>query len=300
MITLENNVLKVQFNQGRALKIISFLDKRHNKEWVWTPENIENDSNADQDLKSSFDSRWTGGWEEIFPNDAPCDFEEFSLVDHGEVWRKRWKIQKSDSHYLEASFECETMPFTLSKRIGLDPNNPLIDITYNIKNNSMRSLPYLFKFHPALKIEKGDRFILPPSKMKPVALPFSRLIGHSEETNFPTGIDPQGKPVRIDVVRDNDGYSREFVKISHLDSGECALFNPRTQTELRFNFSLENLPYVWLFQSYGGFMDHYVAMLEPTNAFHYDLAHLQENNMSTMIEAHQDKSFSLSVSIREL
>src|SRR5690606_9323959 len=244
MATLENNLLKVIIDENRSMKIDSFIDKKNNKNWVWKPEKLPDNPQRDLDLKADFDSNWTGGWEEVFPNDAPCEFDDFKLVDHGEVWRKRWKKIKQDEFSVTAVFQCETMPFQLEKTITLDSNGASLILDYKIKNNSSRSLPYIFKFHPALCIEEGDRFILPPSKMRPVALPFSRLLGDADEMNFPVGKNPQGKVVNIEKVLHNDNYSREFVKISDLKSGECSLFNPKTKTELKFEFSMDDLPYV--------------------------------------------------------
>lgn len=300
MITLENDRLKIEISNDRAMKIMSFKDKANNKEWVWKPEHSESLPQGELDLEASFDSSWEGGWEEVFPNDAPCSLHNYNLVDHGEVWRKPWNILEQQENLVRGDFHCVTMPMTLEKTISLDPSQARLNLIYKIRNTSSHHLPYLFKFHPALNIEEGDRFIFPESKMKPVALPFSRLLGTSDSMNFPTGKSPTGGVARIDEVMPNDGYSREFVKISDFKSGECSLFNKRTNTELRFDFDINDFPYVWLFLSYGSFMDHYVAMMEPTNAHHYDLCHAQENDRAFKIKPGEEKTFTLGISLRDL
>jgi galactose mutarotase-like enzyme len=271
MLTLENKKLLVRLSEGRGARIESFVDKETHKEWVWKPETLPAGAEEDVDLSAGFDEHWAGGWEEVFPNDAPAMILNHHLVDHGELWRRSWVIESKDEQEVVFSFNCETYPMRVEKRIRLHESLPRLQIDYEIMGRSPETLPFIFKFHPALKIEPGDRFNIPESKLGPVALGFSRIIGQEEMTPFPFGLDKVGQKVRIDEAKENDGYTREFVRASLERRGECELYNSRTRKKLILRFPQETLPYVWLFQSYGGFMGHYVSMLEPTNAGHYDL-----------------------------
>ena len=54
-------------------------------------------SGTDQDVPlqaspigAAYDDVWAGGWEELFPNDAPGAFEGRDLPDHGEWWTMAW------------------------------------------------------------------------------------------------------------------------------------------------------------------------------------------------------------------
>lgn len=301
MMTLENDFLKVMISSGRSMRIESFFDKKRNKEWVWRPESRDElSAHENLDLDASFDPQWVGGWEEIFPNDAPCRVNGVHLVDHGEVWRRSWEYRKESENSVTGHFTCQTLPLQLSKNIALSNDEASLKIDYEIFNMSDEDQPYLFKFHPALKIEEGDRFIFPSAKMKPVALSFSRLLSSPDKVNFPSGKGLGGDFVSIDRVKPNDGYSREFVYLSSLKEGRCSLYGSATNTELLFEFPLQEIPYVGLFQSYGGFMDHYVAMLEPTTSNHYDLEELIQNQRAEVIGANQRKSFSIKISLKDL
>lgn len=299
MITLENESLLIRIGTGRGARVESFLDKETGKDWVWKPDNYKSQhANKILDLAAGFDDNWAGGWEEIFPNDAPSEYAGYKLVDHGEVWRRSWVQEESDSlNEVSFSINCETYPMFVKKRYVLNDNFPELIIQYEIESRASQELPYIFKLHPALAIETDDEFRMPSSKMEPVALGFSRLLGEEKLTPFPIGHNSQGEPVAINKVHPNDNHLREFVKISELSKGQGALFNKRSQKELRFCFKQDVLSYIWLFQSYGGFMNHYVAMLEPTNAGHYDLAQASQNNQCGRLMPGELKSFSISISL---
>src|SRR5690606_25190226 len=131
----------------------------------------------------------------------------------------------------------------LRKRLTLDERRPWLYLEYEIHSRSEKGLPYLFKFHPAIAIEPGDEFRMPPSVMEPVALGFSRLLGSERKCEWPAGLEASGRVVRIDRALENDGHAREFVRLSEFKRGDCAIHNQRTGSTLGLEFSPECLPY---------------------------------------------------------
>jgi galactose mutarotase-like enzyme len=302
MITLENEKLKVTIGTGRGAKVESFIDKDTGKDWVWRPENIEKMTQGKTlGLGESFDANWEGGWEEVFPNDAPSQIEGYELVDHGEVWRRSWNKEEDESPYSAIfSINCESYPMFMKKRFTLNEYASELVIDYEIASRAIMPLPYIFKLHPALSIEAGDEVRMPEAMMEPVALGFSRILSQDKKTSFPTGFNEVGEEVTVNKILENDGDKREFVKISEFSEGRAGLINERTKKELRFTFSKDVLSQVWLFQSFGGFMNHYVSMIEPTNAGHYDLAIASEIDQCGFIKPGEKKSFSISIRLCDL
>lgn len=288
---LENNRLLIEIGTGRGARIEKFFDKTKEKEWVWKPEEAQNDPYGELPLNANFDMNWAGGWEEIFPNDAPTKVNSYSLSDHGEVWSKNWIIKEGPgSHHASYVVTCDSLPVSLSKRYELDANEPRLSITYEIESLSAEELPFIFKFHPAIRIEEGDQFDVPPSVIEPVALEFSRLI------NERCSNDEKKKLIRTVLPRDN--FSREFVKLSDMKEGFVSLKNKRTDSELQFSFDRKEFPYVWLFQSYGGFLGHYVAMIEPTNAAHYDLAVSSKEKTASILNPFEKRMLRLEIMLK--
>lgn len=293
MITLENKNLLVKISRGRGARVEHFIDRHTGKDWVWkySPELKKELHELD-----GFDENWEGGWEEVFPNDAPVEINQFKLTDHGELWRRTWElIPSEDPNEAVFELECETYPVIIQKKFLLKENELKID--YKIESRAAMDLPFIFKFHPALAIEPGDEFHMPGSYMEPVALGFSRLLGIDKKTVFPIGVAQSGEYVNIQRALPEDGHSREFVRLSDLEEGMCAVFNPGTGTRLTFQFPKDKFPYVWLFQSYGGFNGHYVSMLEPTNAGHYDLGEAHKNQQCGEIRPGEKLDFSLSLKL---
>lgn len=278
MIMLENEKLLVALGTGRGARIEKFVDKENGKDWVWRPKDYnEEKGNQILGLEASFDENWAGGWEEVFPNDAPSEIKEFKLVDHGEVWRRSWTLEERTKSECTFSINCESYPVFMRKSYMLDSVEARLTVEYEIHSRSPETLPFIFKFHPALAIEAEDVFILPQAQGDFVAPGFG-----------------QGN-LGINKVLREDGKTREFMKYAHLSEGECALQNQRTGKELMFRFPKKSLPYLWLFQSYGGFMNHYVAMLEPTNAGHYDLKEAFRDQKCGVLRPYEEMNFSLEI-----
>src|SRR5262249_12966587 len=150
-------------------------------------------------------------------------------------------------------------------------NEPRFSIEYFLNNQCDEELPFLLKIHPALAIEEGDEVLLPECSAEAVDLGFSQIIGKPGKTKFPTAIDANGRRVHLNRALTRESRLREFFYCSDLASGECGVKNQRTGSMLRFEFDRKQFPYVWVFQSFGGFNGHYVMMLEPCTTLPYDL-----------------------------
>src|SRR5690606_28671428 len=293
---LENDRLLIEIGTGRGARVEKFFDKLNEKEWVWKPAMIQNDPDRELGLNANFDSNWAGGWEEVFPNDAPTKIGKYDLSDHGEVWSKNWALT-SESDPLRASYKisCDSYPVSLTKNYELAPDQSVLSIRYEVESKTEEEIPFILKLHPALRIEEGDTFQMPEASMGPVALEFSRILGKNKKSKFPVGENKEGKEVSINTALPRDNFSREFVKLSELGTGRCSLRNPRTNTELVFSFNERDFPYVWLFQSYGGFLDHYVAMIEPTNADHDDLSTSAKERTAAFLKPFEKKEFHMEI-----
>lgn len=267
MITLENDRLSVQIDEGTGGRVESFRDRGTQEEWAWHPKGYVPQERI-LDIGSPFDPHWTGGWEDVFPNDMADKVLGYQLVDHGELWSRRWTVEEQGRFKARLTLECRSMPLHVEKTFFLDEGK--LTLTYAFRNQGHEALPVLFKFHAAVPIAPGDRFVLPDCEIEPVSLDFSRMIGKSGRTRFPFGKTAGGEDVRVDTVPDERTRSREFFYAMNLAEGYCGLRKEKAG-ELRFTFNRQALPYVWVFQSYHLFQDHWVAILEPCTTMPYDL-----------------------------
>ncbi len=70
-----------------------------------------------------FDDVWCGGWDDIFPTDAPCEININAFHDHGDLWIApwTWSLDKDDPDetILRLSRDSVSLPCTVEKTISL-------------------------------------------------------------------------------------------------------------------------------------------------------------------------------------
>lgn len=281
MIILENESLRVAISDGRGARVEEFFDKKNKKNWVWKPSKKDNENGA-LGLSEGFDDNWSGGFEEVFPNDAPTVVENYKLVDHGEVWRRNWEVDGSTTSKRASFFiRCETYPMVFRKTYTLSDSEALLKIDFEVESLASRPLPFMFKWHPALAIDPGDEFELPYGERTEVAPGFGNIFVNHESLN----------------VAMEKGDGREFIRLSEFEEGKVSVRSKNSNSKLTMEFSRIDFPHLWLFQSYGGFMGHYVSMIEPINAHHYDLGEMFKEGKAEMIPQFGKRHFSLRLKV---
>jgi len=284
-IELENAEIAIVIRPDLGARIDRLLDKRTGHDWIWHPPQYDSTQTRAIELGESFDQHWTGGWDEIFPNDAAGEFQGRQLVDHGEFWSQSWDILELAESSIRLGLSCQTVPVQVEKTIRLE--NDQVELGYEFKNLSDQPVSFLFKQHAAIAIEADDEIILPDCDIEPVVLEFSRIIGQPGKTRFPTAIDKNGEVVYLNQTPARSSQLQEFYYSSGLSIGRCGVRNPRSRSKLLMNFNLNDFPYVWMFQSYGGWNDYYVLVMEPCTTMPYDLEIAQQNGTIATLEPYQ-------------
>ena len=286
--------VKVSILGGR----IDHFSTSSENNWIWLSPN-----NSGEDCKQgneNYDQQWRGGFEELFPNDAPVVFEGRALRDHGELWDSEWDVIECLSQTVTLRQTCETVPVEVTKKVSLSPSRPEVSICYTLENKSDHQLFYLFKLHPALRIEEEDRIILPGGgTVLPVDLGFSTIIGQSGPFQWPMVLDSKGKFVDLSIVGSWKSKKREFVYVKDLTIGQCGIRRAKTREEIRIEFPLAEFPFCWLFITYGGFLDHYTVVLEPCTNMPKDLRHARENGTCAVLLPKGKKQFDVKMSIHQ-
>lgn len=284
-ITLETVEIEVVIRPDLGARIDRLLDKRTGHDWIWHPPHYDSTQTRTIAIGESFDQHWTGGWDEIFPNDAAGEFQGRQLVDHGEFWSGSWAVLEHKPDCLTLGLTCHTVPIQIQKTIRVEKAE--IQLGYEFKNLSDQPVSFLFKQHAAIAIEAGDEIILPDCDIEPVVLDFSRIIGQPGKTKFPTALDKNGEVVYLNQTPASSSQLQEFYYSSGLSIGQCGVRNPRSRSSLLMNFSLSDFPYVWMFQSYGGWNDYYVLVMEPCTTMPYDLEIAERNGTIATLEPYQ-------------
>ncbi len=177
------------------------------------------------------------------------------------------------------------MPVSVEKTIQLSPNDPEVTIAYSFQNQSDQTIPFLFKQHCAIAIQADDEILLPDCLIEPAFLEFSKIIGQNQKTRFPKAFAADGQEIEVQKIPPKSSKLQEFYYCSDLAIGECGI---RSQNStFLMSFDTVDFPYVWLFQSYGGWRDHYVLVMEPATTIPFDLEVACQNRTIAQLKPHE-------------
>jgi galactose mutarotase-like enzyme len=269
--TLANSLLHLVVRPDLGGRIDQLHDRRTGRDWLWHPDTYDATQSRSLSLGDAFDHNWTGGWDEIFPNDAAGPFQGWNLVDHGELWSQTWTVLESSDLAITLQYQCQTVPVLVTKTITLHPTEPEATIQYELRNQSDQAIPFLFKQHCAIAIQPGDEVLLPECWVEPAFIEFSQVIGRAGKTRFPKAYAADGTEVDLRVVPPPTSQLQEFYYSSDLASGQCGIYNSMSRSRLLMQFDQADFPYVWMFQSFGGWRDFYMVVVEPCTTLPYDL-----------------------------
>ena len=270
VVILENASLRVTICPALGARVLHFEHRASGHDLLWHNPRIEH---REVPIGSSYDDNFAGGWDELFPNDlaGPVDGEFYP--DHGELWCQPWQYQiissGPDSVTLHLSRTGAVTTTTVEKWVTLDARESQLRFRHKITNHGPRALDFLWKLHPALAIDAGDRIDVPGATAQLVNPAFGRT-SSPPEFDWPIATQPDGTSVDLSVVPPLDG-TRDFVYVRDLSAGWCAL--RRTQLGLGFGlvFPTDIFPSVWLFMTFGGWRGLSTVVLEPCTTVPKDL-----------------------------
>jgi len=218
---------------------------------------------------ASYDDHWAGGWEELFPNDAPDTLDGLLLRDHGVWWTAAWRVLalseaegprvRMGAIFPEYSVECE-------KEIHLPVEGQKCVVSYMIRNRGTSPLPFLLKQHLPVALRSDSRLLLPGGRVTPVDPTFGTLLPGPGPFTW-----PNADGVDLSKVHPESSKAREFVYVSELPQAWCGVVDDDSGARLTIRFDGTRVPYVWLFMSYGGWRDCHTVVLEPCTNLPKDL-----------------------------
>lgn len=292
-VVLENQYLRAVIIPALGGRVWELEDRLRGRQWIWHRPGVPLQVTP---VGSVYDDVWAGGWEELFPNDAPGEFEGRKLPDHGEWWAMRWSVASTaegDVAELTLTAESTFVRADCVKKFRLASDEGTLSVTYRIRSKEDRPFHFLFKQHLPIAISPDCRLRLPGGRVEPVDPEFSSLLASGETFDWPSvtgAIDMQSIPPP-------SSRQQEFVYVSNLPEGWCGVEDRMAGAALRMDFDRVAFPHVWLFLTYGGWRGLYTAVLEPCTNMPKDLAKAVERNQSAMLLPGQEFVTSVSVTL---
>ncbi|GAB4546578.1 MAG: hypothetical protein Kow0063_41020 [Anaerolineae bacterium] len=252
VIRAENDFLQVDVAPGVGGRVVNILHKASGHQFLW--------HNAALKLEklepgAAYDPNFYGAIDELIPNDIPETINGVECPDHGELWTAALG-HRIDGETLVLSGTLPLFGLRYERRMALAADGPAIDVGYRIENISGARREFLWKLHAALKIGPGDRIVSPAR---------TAVVGDPEYSRWRSTAPfewPYVEGQRADVIPDKDG-SMDFLYLYNLPEGRMAWESADGTLTFAYEFDLKVFPFAWLFASFGGFDDHYMAILEP-------------------------------------
>jgi hypothetical protein len=266
VITLENDLLRVQILPEAGAKIWQITYLPLGTDLLWNNPRIAPARHA---VHARYDDVWSGGWDELFPNDEETVIGDERYPDHGELWSGVWQAEpftNADEVGVKLRFQTPVSAVSIEKTIALRPGAARIHFTHCFKNLGSVAFPFLWKLHPALNVTSEHRIDFPAMRVvREPAFP-GTLAEAPLEFAWPNAR-IGNQQIDLRRVPHQDKRQTHFFYGAEMESGWCALTNTATRLSCGLRFDPAIFPSCWLFASYGGWRNYNVAVLEPCTGY---------------------------------
>ena len=252
IVRVANDFLQVDVAPGVGGRIVNLVEKSSNHQFLWHNTALKLEK---LEPGAAYDPNFYGTIDELIPNDIPEIINGIECPDHGELWTASLDY-RIDGETLVLSGTLPIFGLRYERRMTLASNSHTINLDYHIENISGARREFLWKLHSALTIGAGDRIICPAHAAVVGDLEYSRW---SSTQPFRW---PYVEGQRADIVPEKDG-TMDFLYLYDLEEGRMAWESADGSLTFVYEFDLNVFPYAWMFASFGGFDDHYMAILEP-------------------------------------
>lgn len=297
-IVLENRVLHLTILPESGGKLWQIRYKPHNADLLWNHPDVLPSRHK---IHTQYDDVWSGGFDELFPNDDAGPILGELYPDHGELWTGIWEaetFQEPDQIGVRMRFNTPISSFAIEKTILLRGESAQIEFSYQLANRGNQRFPFLFKLHPAFAVSPAHRIDFPPMRVirepefpgslcdAPISFPWPHAIAGQATAD-------------LRRVPDVSSGAVHFFYGTDLAAGWCALTNTATGLSSCLRFDPSVFRSCWLFASFGGWRNLNVAVLEPSTTYPYNLATAIEAGHAHWLEAGQSLNTKVLMAFQE-
>ena len=262
-------------------RILELTDLARGRQWMWRNHTV---ALQPRPPGSVYDDTWVGGYEELFPNDAPTG----AYPDHGELWSLPWETTEASGDRVTLEVQGPHTGARVSKQITL--TGSVVRIDYRLEHRGPEPLPHLFKLHPAIAVTEHCTIDLPGGRVEPVDPEFGNILQSPYSAPWPGNGD-------LSRCRAPSSRTREFVYVHDAPEGWCGITDHAAGARLRLHYPTEVFPYCWLFMTYGGWRGHNVVVLEPCTNYPKDLAAAVRGGTAAVLNAHETRAIGVEISL---
>jgi hypothetical protein len=266
VLTLENALLRVQILPEAGAKIWQITYLPFDTELLWNNPHIPPQQHA---IHTPYDDVWSGGWDELFPNDEEAVIHGKRYPDHGELWSAPWEAESfthADKVGVTLRLRTPLSSVAVEKTITLPHGSAQLHFAHRFTNHGAVAFPFLWKLHPAMRVTPQHRIDMPRMRvLREPAFP-GTLAEAPLEFAWPHAFLP-GRTVDLRRVPHPRERELHFFYGTELEGGWCAITDTAKRLACGLRFDPAIFPSCWLFASYGGWLDYNVAVPEPCTGY---------------------------------
>lgn len=265
-VILENRLLRIVILPQAGGKIWQITYKPLDKNLLWNNPRI---APARLPLNARYDDVWSGGWDELFPNDEVAVIDGESYPDHGEFWTGQWTAEpfsQADGAGVRLRFVTPISSIEVEKTIRLGGDQCRVEFGHRFTNRGQTDFPFLWKLHPAMAVSPESRIDFPPMKVRLEPAFPGTLAGACQPADWPSIKTPRGE-VDLRCVPPVQARQLYFFYGTEMKENWCALTDTAEGLSCGLQFDSAIFPCCWLFATYGGWRNYNVAVLEPCTGY---------------------------------
>jgi hypothetical protein len=265
-VILENQYLRLVILPQAGAKIWQITYKPHDADLLWNNPRI---APAQLASNARYDDVWSGGWDELFPNDETSVIEGEAFPDHGELWTLAWEFETfSGPDEAGVHLRCITpiSAIAVEKTIRLQRDARRIEFSHSFTNLGSSAFPFLWKLHPAMAVSPQHRLDFPPMKVVLEPAFAGTLCPSAPVVEWPWAKGAQGQ-VDLRCIPEESARQLYFFYGTEMQGNWCALTNRTSGLSCALQFDSKIFQSCWLFATYGGWRNYNVAVLEPCTGY---------------------------------
>jgi galactose mutarotase-like enzyme len=246
------------------------LRRRRGREWLWRSDQIP--FAPPRPGASYVETADSGGWDECFPTVGPSPVPGSPgtppLPDHGELWSAPWTssvYEHADGVTLAGSARGERLPYEFHREVTLDPQEPLVRLTYRLRHAGGAPFPWIWSAHPLLNVQPGTTLSLPGTRQVKLDAVHGRDdLGRGDVASWPEAIG--GAPDPFTMPEPGGWALKLFGDVGA--EGLMVLTDPRAGERLELRVRPDEVPQVGVWINCGGWAPpgkrpYYNLALEP-------------------------------------
>ncbi|HZO50854.1 MAG TPA: hypothetical protein VFB26_11970 [Gaiellaceae bacterium] len=260
-LALETDLLRLTLFPPAGAKLLDLVHRPSGENLLWRNPRVPLRTTYPG---AAFDDVWCGGWDELFPTDAPCQLGDNTFHDHGDLWCGPWEcdVLEDDGETATVSLRrfAVALPCLVEKTIVLRRGSLAVSFRHRLENLGAQPVPFAWNLHVAHAIGPSSRVHLAADAMHVVPEQPGRFAGRALVAW------PRDADVDLAAVPPPGAGLTEWLYSGPLHEGRCAVVHPARGVGLALEFDPAVFRTVWTWGVYGGWRGHYVLLTEPSTS----------------------------------